>query len=79
MQDTAKQRLEKAKTPEEARRIANEYGLDIEMRKNINMELDEDSLENVSGGATYTNETRTSYSVVVRDKNTGEILCVLPY
>lgn len=79
MQETAKERLEKAKTPEEARRIANEYGLDIEMRKNINTELDEDSLENVSGGATYTSETYTNYSVVVRDKNTGEILCVLPY
>lgn len=79
MQETAKERLEKAKTPEEARRIANEYGLDIEVRKNMSAELDEDSLENVSGGATYTKETYASYSVVVRDKNTGEILCVLPY
>lgn len=79
MQETAKERLEKAKTPEEARRIANEYGLDIEVRKNMSAELDEDSLENVSGGATYTKETHASYSVVVRDKNTGEVLCVLPY
>ncbi len=79
MQETVKERLEKAKTPEEARRIANEYGLDIEMRKNINTELDEGSLENVSGGATYTSEVYANYSVVVRDKNTGEILCVLPY
>ena len=49
------------------------------MRKNINTELDEGSLESVSGGATYTSEVYANYSVVVRDKNTGEILCVLPY
>lgn len=65
------------KTPEEAIRLAKKYGHILEVKNN--RELDELELENVSGGGTYLKETHASYSVVVRDKNTGEILCVVPY
>ena len=69
--------FENVKTPEEAINIAKKYGYDVEIKNN--RELDELELENISGGGTYLKEIYASYSVVVRDKNTGEILCVVPY
>lgn len=69
--------LSSAKTPDEAMKIAKEYGYDVELRKDG--ELSDDDLENVSGGACVHNVVQADYCVVVRDQNTGEILCVIPY
>ena len=78
MDENVKDLLTNTKNPEEAIRIAEEYGYNVEIKNNNDL-LNDDDLENVSGGATYSQETYASYSVVVRDKNTGEILCVIPY
>lgn len=77
MNENLKERLKTAGSPEEAINIARKYGCDTELRSNS--ELSDDTLDGISGGATVIKETYTSYSVVVRDKNTGEILCVVPY
>ncbi len=77
MNDSLKERLKNAGSPEEAINIARKYGCDTEIRSNG--ALNDDALDGVSGGATVVKETYASYSVVVRDKNTGEVLCVMPY
>lgn len=77
MDENLKNLLLKAKSPEDAVRIATKYGYNTEIKKN--KELAEEDLSNVSGGRTEETVTRASYSVVVRDKNTGEILCVMEY
>ena len=79
MNESLKEKLKNAGSPEEAINIARKYGCDTELRNNT--ALDDDVLDGVSGGVTNVTyeETYASYSVVVRDKNTGEILCVVPY
>lgn len=77
MNENLKERLENAGSPEEVINIARKYGCDTELRSNS--ELSDDTLDGVSGGATVIKETYTSCSVVVRDRNTGEVLCVMPY
>lgn len=77
MNESLKERLKNAGSPEEAINIARKYGCDTELRNN--RELNDDVLDNISGGETVIKETYASYSVVVRDKSTGEVLCVVPY
>lgn len=77
MDENLKDLLLKAKSPEDAVRIATKYGYVTEIKKN--KELSEDELLSVSGGKTEKTVTRASYSVVVRSKDTGEILYVMKY
>lgn len=77
MDEKLKDLLLKAKSPEDAVRIAAKYGYATEIKKN--KELSEDDLSDVSGGKTEETVTRVSYSVVVRNKDTGEILYVMEY
>lgn len=77
MDEKLKDLLLKAKSPEDAVRIATKYGYTTEIKKN--KELIEDELISVSGGRTEETVTRASYSVVVRNKDTGEILYVMKY
>lgn len=77
MNENLKERLKNAGSPEEAINIARKYGCDTEIRSNG--VLDDDALDGVSGGETVVKETYTSYSVVVRHRDTGEVLCVMPY
>lgn len=77
MDKKIKDLLANAKNPEDVVRIATKYGYNTEIKKN--KELNESELKNISGGKTETSVRYASYSVVVRDKTTGEILAVLPY
>ena len=77
MAENLKKILLRAKYPKDAVRVATKYGYDTEIKGNG--ELDEEELNNVSGGRTEEFVTYASYSVVVRDRNTGEILAVVPY
>lgn len=77
MDEKLKDLLLKAKSPEDVVRIATKYGYTTEIKKN--KELIEDELISVSGGRTEETVTRASYSVVVRNKDTGEILYVMKY
>ncbi len=77
MNERIKDLFNSAENPEEVIRIAKRNGFDVELKNN--KELNEDDLESVFGGARYLRENYASYSVVVRDKKTGAILCVVPY
>ncbi len=77
MNESLKERLKNAGSPEEAINIARKYGCDTEIRNNT--ALDDNALGNVSGGKEVNETTYASYSVVVRDKNDGKVLCVMPY
>lgn len=71
MSDNIKEKLKNARSTEEALRIAKMYGCDTEIRRN---KLNDDALENISGGENVIQETHISNSVVVIHPETGEVL-----
>lgn len=77
MDERVKKLLLRAQNPKEAVRIAEKYNYDTEIKKNEKLEHTE--FIDISGGKTEKTVTYADYCVVVRDRETGKILCTLPY